>query len=202
MGLDPSKLPERYRSKIDTPKTLPLKPRAASASYSLAVVMMGKPRMTRRDKWQKRPNVVRYRALADEIRAQIPKEALHGVLGLDIEVFFPMPKIWSEEKQAAFAGKLHQSTPDYDNVAKAGGDILFEDDRALAFGRTIKYWDDGQGPRVIFTFHYEHPAHAGVDPANYRGSRARKQARAAGGVCRQRGKRTGSDRGAAARKRV
>lgn len=131
------------------------------------MVMMGKPRMTQRDTWKKRPNVERYRRLADELRAAVPPELLNGVIGMDVDVYFPVPPSWSKAKKTLFAGKLHQTVPDYDNVAKAAGDILFKEDREIAFGRTTKYWDDGRGPRVLLTFYYEHTAYAGSHPAHY-----------------------------------
>lgn len=34
------------------------------------IVPVPKPRMTQRDKWQKRPAVMRYRAFCDEVRAK------------------------------------------------------------------------------------------------------------------------------------
>ncbi len=33
--------------------------------------VVGKPRMTQRDKWKKRPCVLRYRAFADELRLKV-----------------------------------------------------------------------------------------------------------------------------------
>lgn len=182
MGVDPSKLPDRYKAQVRaggvkapravSPVTVPPVPAppvvSGAATCEVAVVMMGKPRMTQRDKWAKRPNVMRYRQLADVIRAAVPKSMLVGVIGMDVDAYFPMPKSWPKARQQQFAGKLHQTVPDYDNVAKAAGDILFEDDRALAFGRTTKYWDDGRGPRILLTFYYEHPNYAGMDPAEYR----------------------------------
>jgi len=188
MGWDPTKLPQRYQEQIRAgkksapvprPRTPPPPPptvptKGKTASCELAVVMMGKPRMTQRDKWKKRPNVERYRALADEIRAAVPVELLQNVIGMDAEVYLPMSPSWSKAKRSFFAGKLHCDTPDIDNMQKALLDILFKQDRAVAFGRLIKYWDDGRGPRVLLTFHYEHAAYAGCDPANYRSRGPRK----------------------------
>jgi Holliday junction resolvase RusA-like endonuclease len=100
---------------------------------------IGKPTMTYVDRWKKRRCVVEYRAFADKIR-----EAA-GVLppnpdGVIVKAHIPMPPSWSKKKKAAMAGKPCRQKPDYDNIAKAVGDTLFEEDRCLWFGAVIKHW--------------------------------------------------------------
>lgn len=69
-----------------------------------AITPMGKPRMTRSDKWKKRPEVLRYRAFCDEVRARgviLPESRSHIIFIL------PMPQSWSKKK----AGRDEWETP-------------------------------------------------------------------------------------------
>jgi hypothetical protein len=57
------------------------------------IVPMGKPRMTRADKWKKRPEVMRYRAFCDEVRLRgvaLPESGAH------VTFVLPMPASWSK----------------------------------------------------------------------------------------------------------
>lgn len=95
-----------------------------------------KPRMTQRDKWAKRPSVLRYRAFADECRLLI-----HTSLDRKAITFFiPMPKSWSKKKKAAMVGQPHRQRPDIDNYAKAVLDALYEDDSGVAEIHLKKVW--------------------------------------------------------------
>lgn len=107
--------------------------------FSVPGEPMGKPRMTQRDVWQKRPVVLRYRAYCDCIRfhaKQIPKRPV----SLQIRAYLPMPPSWSERKRQAFEGAVHRQKPDYDNIAKAVGDALFQDDSLIVCGSCTKFW--------------------------------------------------------------
>ncbi|MDU3478938.1 MAG: RusA family crossover junction endodeoxyribonuclease [Citrobacter sp.] len=87
------------------------------------ITPMGKPRMTRADKWKKRPEVLRYRAFCDEVRLQ-------GVelreSGSHVTFILPMPASWSKKKRAELNGKPHQAKPDFDNMMKALMDAIYE----------------------------------------------------------------------------
>jgi Holliday junction resolvase RusA-like endonuclease len=116
---------------------------------------MGKPRMTRADKWKTRECVMRYRGYADLVRLKAPAE-LHtffGVTGgapyyLAMTAFFSLPTSYSKKKQDRLAGKLHQVKPDIDNVTKTVMDALFKNDSSVARIFVEKKWDDGKGARV------------------------------------------------------
>jgi Holliday junction resolvase RusA-like endonuclease len=98
-----------------------------------------KPRMTQRDKWMKRPVVMRYREYCDKIRelgAQVPESGAH------IEFCIPMPKSWSKKKREEMCGKPHQQKPDVDNLLKALLDALYEDDSGVWDIRVTKLWSD------------------------------------------------------------
>src|SRR5882724_4427958 len=110
---------------------------------------MGKPRMTQRDRWKKRPNVLRYREYCDRIRAAAGKipENVYSVI---VSAYLPMSKSWSKKKLALMPSQLMQQRPDWDNIGKAVCDALFEEDSLLAGGIVWKFWcEEGQERTVI-----------------------------------------------------
>ena len=93
------------------------------------IIPVPKPRQTQRDKWDKRPPVLRYRAFADEVRMR--QVTLRNGSGL---VFvLPMPKSWSEKKKAQMDGRWHEQKPDLSNLIKALEDACFCNDSHLAY---------------------------------------------------------------------
>lgn len=103
------------------------------------ITPVGKPRMTRCDKWKQRPPVMRYRMFCDEAR-------LHDIrvpeCGAHITYVLPMPKSWSKKKRAAMDGQPHKQKPDLDNLTKSLLDALFEDDSHIWDSRTSKVWGE------------------------------------------------------------
>jgi len=108
---------------------------------------MGKPRMTQRDKWQKRPCVIRYRAYCDKIRAEAGKVP-DNPLAVHIKAFIPMAESWSKKKKAEMRGKRQRLKPDWDNIGKAICDALFKEDSCLAVGIAEKFWCDAGQERT------------------------------------------------------
>jgi Holliday junction resolvase RusA-like endonuclease len=103
---------------------------------------LGKPRMTRRDKWKKRPCVMRYREWADKVRAAAgtvpPAER---VKSLSWVATFEPPASWSKKRWSKAIGTLHQVKPDRDNLDKGILDILYpRGDQAIAHGTITKRW--------------------------------------------------------------
>ena len=100
------------------------------------IVPVSKPRMTQRDRWAKRPSVLRYRAFADEVRMKIK------CIPIPYHVVFviPMPKSWSKKRKVEMDGKPHEQKPDKDNLEKALLDALYGDDSHAWDGRTTKIW--------------------------------------------------------------
>jgi Holliday junction resolvase RusA-like endonuclease len=101
------------------------------------IVPCPKPRMTQRDKWAKRPPVLRYRAFCDEVRAAgmaLPESGAH------ITFHLPMPASWSGKKRAEMFGQAHQAKPDTDNLAKAVFDACLKDDSGVWDVRITKRW--------------------------------------------------------------
>jgi len=131
---------------------------AESASdYSFVVWgnPMGKPRMTRQDKWKKRPCVMRYRQIKDEIKAACKADLTkRDVWRLDWIAYMEMAKSWSKKKRAFFAGGRHRAKPDKDNIDKGILDALFTEDSTICEGFHSKRWDDGHGPRLEVTLYF------------------------------------------------
>ncbi|MDU4995189.1 MAG: RusA family crossover junction endodeoxyribonuclease [Enterobacteriaceae bacterium] len=103
------------------------------------IVPMGKPRMTRADKWKKRPEVMRYRAFCDEVRLRgvaLPESDAH------VTFVLPMPASWSKKKRQQYNGQPHQAKPDCDNMLKALMDALYEDDAHIWDCRITKVWGE------------------------------------------------------------
>lgn len=101
------------------------------------VLPVPKPRMTQRDRWAKRPAVLRYRAFCDEVRAldcQVPESGAHVTFQM------PMAKSWSKKKKAEMLGKPHQQKPDVDNLAKALMDAVLDEDEGVWDIRITKVW--------------------------------------------------------------
>ena len=103
---------------------------------------IGKPRMTRRDRWAKRPAVMRYREWADRVRAVAGKlPPADKVETMSMVATFVPPKSTSKKKAAAMIGTLHRVKPDASNILKGVEDILWPDnDSALAKGDYVKLW--------------------------------------------------------------
>lgn len=109
-------------------------------SIVIDVEPIGKPRMTRADKWKKRPAVMRYRAFKDEL---IPKCNVQGIKIIDelhVILRFPMPPSWSQKKKETMHGTKHLNKPDIDNCIKAILDTLVKNDQCVYKVSAEKYW--------------------------------------------------------------
>lgn len=96
-----------------------------------------KPRMTRADKWKKRPCVLQYRAFCDELRlhnVRIEPNEMHIIFHIS------MPDSWSEKKKLSFDKTPHQNKKDIDNLLKAILDCLLDEDKYIYDIRASKYW--------------------------------------------------------------
>lgn len=102
-----------------------------------------KPRMTRSDKWKKRPVVTHYFAFCDLLRLYANKYKFKvPAAGAHVVFHIPMPKSWSERKRAQMEGQPHQQKPDVDNLVKALLDALCEDDSYVWDMRKTKLWSN------------------------------------------------------------
>lgn len=112
----------------------------------LDIIPVPKPRMTQRDRWAKRPAVVRYYSFCDQLREQWGDNPVPEMVLLEFEL--PMPASWSAKKKAEMDGKPHQQRPDIDNLAKAFLDALCEDDSYVYHLCAGKFWSSTPGITV------------------------------------------------------
>lgn len=118
---------------------------------------VGKPRMTRRDRWKVRPRVGRYRLFADECRiaagSSHPRKKLEiPVVAVFVRAFFAMPDSWSMKRRRVMAGQVHRAKPDLDNVIKSVKDALLEHDEQVGMEGGVKRWCGlGEEPRTEVT---------------------------------------------------
>ena len=108
--------------------------------------------MTRRDKWKKRPCVVRYRNWADGARlaaGRLPQP--EQIESFSWTAYFPPPKSWSATKRSEALGTYHRGKPDRDNIDKAILDALFPNDSAIASGMIRKLWGEPARIEVVLT---------------------------------------------------
>ena len=92
--------------------------------------------MTRRDRWAKRPCVLRYWAYRDEVRLRrvaVPSRCR-------VVFVLPMPESWSRAKREAMLGKPHCSTPDLDNLVKGLLDAVHANDAHIHTVHAAKIW--------------------------------------------------------------
>lgn len=101
---------------------------------------IGKPRMTRSDKWKKRDCVLRYRCFADELRLNYKETKNQKTGSFNFCFYFKMPESWSKKKKEEMLGKPHKQKPDIDNIVKACLDALFKDDSFIYRIKAEKYW--------------------------------------------------------------
>lgn len=116
--------------------------------FIVPLVAIGKPRMTRRDKWAKREPVVRYHEFCDNLRHYCQGMPIDPVY-LEWVAYFPIPGSLSNKKAAELVNQHHRVKPDRDNVDKAIMDALFKQDQRIAVGSQEKRYDDGHGPRIV-----------------------------------------------------
>lgn len=118
-----------------------------------SVIPMGAPRMTRRDRWKRRPIVLRYFAFRDALRAECAGHPIdpHEVSWV---AYMQFPNSYTKARRERLRGQPHQTKPDRDNIDKAVLDTLFPDDSRVSDGHLRKVWDDGNGPRIEITMEY------------------------------------------------
>lgn len=66
--------------------------------------------------------------------------------------YLPVPKSWKKYKKEEMHMRLHQSRPDWDNLAKAFFDSLFSEDMHIADVRVTKRWVNLETGWIEFIF--------------------------------------------------
>lgn len=107
-----------------------------------------RPRMTRKDKWAKRPIVVAYYDYTEDLRTLAMAEGWEPANALQLTFVLPMPKSWSKKKKREHAGMPHQSKPDLDNLVKGFLDAFGEDKGVWSFAADKRWADQGETGHV------------------------------------------------------
>jgi Holliday junction resolvase RusA-like endonuclease len=107
---------------------------------------IGKPRMTQRDRWAKRPATTRYWEWCDRLRNGIAAAGFtvppaETVAAVNWAAYFEPPKSWPKKKRFAAIGTLHRTKPDADNILKCADGLWPDGDAAIAAGTYRKEWD-------------------------------------------------------------
>mgnify|MGYP001348583663 CR=1 FL=1 len=124
----------------------------ATLKFTVPGAPIGAPRMTQRDRWAKRPCVLRYWAWKDSVRAVVSNHDLpdaDSIVRLSWTAYFEPPPSWSKKRRAAAMGTIHRSKPDRDNIDKAILDTLFEQDSGIAAGTIQKLWGEPARLEVV-----------------------------------------------------
>jgi len=111
----------------------------------LPIAPVPKPRMTQSDRWKQRECCLKYWQFKDELRRHVSPD--HLPESLYINFVLPMPNSWSKKKKQQYDGQPHKQRPDWDNLAKAFFDALFEEDSHICNVRVSKIW--GKEGRII-----------------------------------------------------
>ena len=107
-----------------------------------------KPRMTKSDRWKKRPCVVRYWDFKDKLKEACKDIDIGDTLSVSFHI--PTPKSWSKKKAAEMHLKPHKSKPDLDNLVKALQDALLDEDSHIwKYKNVEKVWDN-EGKIIFF----------------------------------------------------
>ena len=109
---------------------------------------IGKPRMTRADRWKKRPCILRYWAFKNKLVAWASEVGLTIPPILIATFVMPMPSSWSRKKKELMYGMPHQQKSDIDNISKSLMDSLCKDDSYVHTLFVKKVW--GYHGRIIF----------------------------------------------------
>lgn len=114
----------------------------------LAILPMGAPRQTQRDRWKKRPVIERYHAYRDQLRYALPSYEL----GLELHIIFylPLKASYSKKKKAELLGTLHSEKPDIDNLVKGFMDAFGGEDKHVAILRAEKYWAEEGAIEILW----------------------------------------------------
>ena len=83
-------------------------------------------------------------AIAKSKRFTPPEQGGHLIFHI------PIPKSWKKYKKESMHNKLHQSTPDWDNLAKAFFDSLLSEDKQIADVRVTKKWVNQENGWIEF----------------------------------------------------
>lgn len=99
--------------------------------YLVNIVLVAKPRMTRSDKWKKRPATTNYWRFKDDLIFLTRKAGYELSKKLFVVFLVQMPESWSEKKKKLMDGTRHEPKPDADNFCKSVMDCLKPSDDSM-----------------------------------------------------------------------
>lgn len=94
--------------------------------------------------------------LKTQVNFKYDYSCLDGNLSLNLMFYFEIPASWSQKKKEKVAGKRKGTRPDTSNCFKFYEDLmqdigLYKDDAQIVAISAEKFYDDGQGARVVIT---------------------------------------------------
>lgn len=98
---------------------------------------VAKPRMTRADKWKKRPATTKYWKFVDQCRLE---RVILPCFNSHVTFILPMPVSFSRKKKDRLNGKPHMQRPDLSNLLKALEDALYQEDSGIYDIHITKVW--------------------------------------------------------------
>ena len=101
------------------------------------ITPVAKPRMSRLDRWKKRPATAKYWKFKDQCKLE---KVVLPCYNAHVTFILPMPASWSQKRKAEMDGKPHMQKPDLDNCLKSLGDSLYEDDSGIYDVHITKRW--------------------------------------------------------------
>lgn len=111
-----------------------------SSKFDHKIQPIGKPRQVASDRWKKRPEVLRYRFFADEMRLAAADQKFFLGNRCVIIFEFAMAPSWPKSKKEKMNGKPHTQRPDLDNAQKAIFDVLLAEDSSVYTCLAAKFW--------------------------------------------------------------
>lgn len=112
------------------------------ALFVCELAVVPKPRMTRADRWKKRPCILRYWEFSDKLKAAAAEKGFEMGDSVHMEFHIAMPKSWSKKKKREMLGQPHKSLPDLDNCIKSCADILKKQDKTICEIVAKKFWSE------------------------------------------------------------
>lgn len=109
-------------------------------AYEFGVIPMGKPRMTQRDKWMRRPTIVRWYEYKDKLQLLGNVQEFKLPQVLNVTFYIPVSNSWSEKKKQLMIGKPHLLKPDIDNLLKGIMDTFSDKDEYVYEVHARKLW--------------------------------------------------------------
>jgi len=112
--------------------------------YIFDITPIGKPRMTRRDKWPttRTKAAAKYMVWRNELEGLAIKHNFILADGVQIIFLLPVSPSWSKKMRDQMRGKPHQIKPDADNMLKGFIDALCKNDQKIYDKHVLKFWWD------------------------------------------------------------